>query len=278
YGLRVRTEDIAKLGQFYLQNGEWKGRQLLPASWVEQATAKQVSNGSNPDSDWNQGYGFQFWRCRHNAFRGDGAFGQYCIVMPDLDAVIAINSGVRDMQAVLNVVWDRFLPACHASELPANPGAATRLRSKLASLEVSRAPGEPTSQLASRVVNRRYVFAANDSGMQSVELIPDDAGRTLTVSVQREGKEMRFRAGFDKWQAGRLPLSGGALAEFPDEPVAATCGWTAGDTLTIKLCAIETPFHQTWNLRFEGDQVRLDSEANVAFGSTRQLNLVGRAE
>jgi len=99
YGLRVRTEDIAKFGQLYLQKGRWNGKQLLPSDWVETATAKQASNGSNPKSDWNQGYGFQFWRCRHNAFRGDGAFGQYCLVMPDQDAVVAITSGVKDMQA-----------------------------------------------------------------------------------------------------------------------------------------------------------------------------------
>src|ERR1043166_2013844 len=77
YGLRVRTEDIAKFGQLYLQKGNWNDKQLIPAAWVAMATSKQTSNGSNPKSDWNQGYGFQFWRCRHNAYRGDGAFGQY---------------------------------------------------------------------------------------------------------------------------------------------------------------------------------------------------------
>ena len=65
YGLSVRTEDIARLGQLYLQKGMWNGKQLLPASWVEAATSQQISNGSNPASDWNQGYGFQFWRCQH---------------------------------------------------------------------------------------------------------------------------------------------------------------------------------------------------------------------
>ena len=64
YGLSVRTEDIARFGQLYLQKGSWQGRQLVPKDWVELATSKQVSNGSNPKSDWDQGYGFQFWRCR----------------------------------------------------------------------------------------------------------------------------------------------------------------------------------------------------------------------
>ena len=83
WGLRIRTEDIARFGQLLLQRGMWDGRRLLPEWWVAEATALQTANGSDPDSDWDQGYGYQFWRCRHNAYRGDGAFGQYCIVMPD---------------------------------------------------------------------------------------------------------------------------------------------------------------------------------------------------
>ena len=117
YGLSIRTEDIARFGQLYLQKGKWQGKQLVPAAWVEAATARQTSNGSNPKSDWDQGYGYQFWRCRHGAYRGDGAFGQFCVVLPEQDAVIAITSGVKDMQAVLNLVWDKLLPAMKPSPL-----------------------------------------------------------------------------------------------------------------------------------------------------------------
>jgi CubicO group peptidase (beta-lactamase class C family) len=60
FGLNVRTEDIARLGQLYLQNGMWEGRQLLSEDWVAAASSKQIDNGDDPDSDWNQGYGFQF--------------------------------------------------------------------------------------------------------------------------------------------------------------------------------------------------------------------------
>lgn len=112
------------------------------------ATSRQTSNGSNPDSDWNQGYGFQFWRCRHNAFRGDGAFGQYCLVLPDQDAVVAINSGLKDMQAVLNVVWDKLLPVLQAQPLTPNPEAAKRLRDRLAHLDIGPARGAATSAQA----------------------------------------------------------------------------------------------------------------------------------
>ena len=127
FGLSIRTEDIARFGQLYLQRGKWQGKQLVPEAWVEAATARQTSNGSKPDSDWDQGYGYQFWRCRHGAFRGDGAFGQFCVVMPEQDAVIAITSGVKDMQAVLNLVWDKLLPAMKPSALPADDAAGKKL-------------------------------------------------------------------------------------------------------------------------------------------------------
>ena len=79
-----------------MQKGQWNGREIIPASWIEEATSFHIQQ---PDpakptrpkekNDWLQGYCYQFWRCQHNAFRGDGAFGQFTIVMPEQDAVIA---------------------------------------------------------------------------------------------------------------------------------------------------------------------------------------------
>jgi CubicO group peptidase (beta-lactamase class C family) len=141
YGLFIRTEDIAKFGQLYLQKGKWNGKQLVPVAWVEQATSKQVSNGSDPARDWDQGYGFQFWRCRHGAFRGDGMNGQFCIVLPAQDAVIVMTADTRDMQAQLNVVWDKLLPAFHTKRLPANKREHLKLQQTLANLQVRPLPG-----------------------------------------------------------------------------------------------------------------------------------------
>ncbi len=138
YGLYLRTEDIAKFGQLYLQHGNWKGQQLVPAEWIEQATSKQVSNGSDPDRDWDQGYGFQFWRCRHDAYRGDGKDGQYCIVLPDRDTVIAITANTRDMQGALNIVWDKLLPAITDQPLAEDTDEHAKLKSVVSELEQSR--------------------------------------------------------------------------------------------------------------------------------------------
>jgi CubicO group peptidase (beta-lactamase class C family) len=138
YGLYLRTEDIAKFGQLYLQRGQWKGQQLIPSEWIDQATSKQVSNGSDPERDWDQGYGFQFWRCRHGAYRGDGKDGQFCVVLPEQDAVVAITANTRDMQAELNLVWDKLLPALNDKPLPEEPAALEKLTDYIGQLKATR--------------------------------------------------------------------------------------------------------------------------------------------
>ena len=128
YGLFLRTEDVAKFGQLLLQQGVWEGEQVVPTEWVTAATRKQVPNGTSSDSDWTQGYGYQFWRARHGAFRGDGKDGQFCIVLPEQDAVVAITADTGNLQGVLELVWKHLLPALHAEPLPANAVATETLR------------------------------------------------------------------------------------------------------------------------------------------------------
>lgn len=122
WGLQVKTEDMAKLGQFLLQKGRWNGQQLLPEAWIDEAVASKIDSYPSgvkkenlkmkpKDSDWLQGYGYQIWRCRHNAFRADGAGGQFVIVLPEKDAVIVTTAHIDDMQAELNLIWKYLLPA-----------------------------------------------------------------------------------------------------------------------------------------------------------------------
>lgn len=122
YGLYLCTEDIAKLGQLILQKGMWQGERLLPAAWFDEATAKQVESVPSwvkwedrhtlpTDHDWRQGYGYQMWRCTHNAVRADGAGGQYILIIPDKDVVIAITSQLQDMGGELDKVWKYIYPA-----------------------------------------------------------------------------------------------------------------------------------------------------------------------
>ncbi len=279
YGLSVRTEDIARFGQLYLQKGEWRGHRLIPASWIEAATARQTSNGSDPKSDWDQGYGYQFWRCRHNAYRGDGAFGQFCIVMPEQDAVVAITSGGRNMQAVMNLVWEKLLPAMKASPLPADSEVSEKLAMKLAGLAVRPAPGSTSSPLVSTVSGKRFIFPKNDRHIEAVALEFKADGATLIVGTS--SGESRIACGAGSWQKGHSPFVNGLdgrMGESTEHLVAASGAWTGDDTYTVKLCLYETPFYVTMIFRFNGEQLMFDSEYNVAFGPTKLQQLVGQAK
>jgi CubicO group peptidase (beta-lactamase class C family) len=270
YGLSIRTEDIAKFGQLYLQKGLRQGKQLVPAAWIEAATARETSNGSSPKSDWDQGYGYQFWRCRHGAYRGDGAFGQYCVVLPEQDAVIAITAGVKDMQTVLNLVWDKLLPAMNPSPLPSDEEARKKLDSALKGLSLRVPEGKGTPP---KVAGRKYVFPANDRKLESVALETGGADRTVTLVARVGGAERRVACGVGTWRKGRA-----AWGRQPEQPAAAAGAWTADDTFTTKVCFTETPFIVTVRLQFTGDEVRCESEWNVGFGPTKDAPLVGKAE
>ncbi|MBX9243647.1 serine hydrolase, partial [Actinotalea ferrariae] len=133
FGMSARTEDVARLGVLLLDDGRWRGRRILPEGWVAAASrARTPSTGENPD--WQQGYGYQMWRGRHGSFRGDGAFGQFCVVLPEQETVVAITAGTQDMQGVLDALWAHLLPAVAAAPLPADDDAHRRLAERLAAL------------------------------------------------------------------------------------------------------------------------------------------------
>lgn len=119
WGLYIKTEDMAKMGQFLLQKGKWNGKQILPEAWFDEATSAKITQApvwsakgtKAKDSDWMQGYCYQLWRCRHNAYRADGANGQFIIVLPEKDAVIVTTANISDMQGEINLIWKYLLPA-----------------------------------------------------------------------------------------------------------------------------------------------------------------------
>jgi CubicO group peptidase (beta-lactamase class C family) len=285
WGLNITTEDIARFGQMYLQKGKWNGRQILPEAWVAEASMRQVSNGSNPDSDWEQGYGYQFWRCKHGAFRGDGAFGQYCIVMPEQDAVLAITSGVNDMQAPLNVIWEYLLPEMGPAPLPAQVKAQTALQQKLSSLVLLPPQGKSGSPVATQVSEKEYKFEANDMKIEGVSFEFTAEGTVFnlhgatspnTAPVLQLGGvvgEHRIVCGDGAWHMGVTSLFGRG-----EQPVFASGVWTAEDTYVMTMRLVHTPFYFNHVCRFEGSQVEIQMKQNVGFGPQDAPALIGRSK
>lgn len=274
-GLRLRTSDLAKFGQLLLQRGEWEGRRLLPAAWIDLATSRQTANGSNPDSDWEQGYGFQFWRCLPGFYRGDGAFGQFCIVMPQHDTVVAINSGAGDMGAIMKLLWRRLLPELRAAPLPDDPAAHARLTTRLAELTLPPTAGAATSPLAASFAGRRYLFAPGDANPDGFESLQLALGPTqqLIITLVRRGQTLRAPAGHGTWSKGEWAAGPGTA-----EPAAFSGAWTADDAYTLQICRTGTPFIHTLHLRFQGREVAAEFTQNVGFAAGAAPALVGVAE
>jgi len=277
YGLKVTTEDIARFGQLYLQAGKWQGQQLVSADWVAMATAKQVSNGSDPQSDWAQGYGYQFWRCRHGAYRGDGAFGQYCIVMPEQDAVLAITSGLGNMQAPLDIIWDKLLPAMQATPLAADSAGQAALQQKLATLTLPPQPGAPSSPLVAQVSGRCYHFAVDeqqdgDRELPQIHAITLDFAETATTfTLHNSYGKQQIRCGQGEWLTGAMTVD-----HRGPQSVAASGAWVTEDTYVIKQYFYQTPFCNTTTVHFTEDGVTYQARLNVSFGPTEFPQLVGR--
>ncbi len=272
YGLSVRTEDIAKFGQLYLSQGKWGGKQLVPAGWVREATARQTSNGSNPKSDWDQGYGYQFWRCRHGAYRGDGAFGQYCIVLPRQDAVLAITSGTGDMQRVLNLVWDKLLPGIKPRALAADDEARKKLAATLEHLTLP--PQEGSGAPAAGALGKKFVFPDNPRKLESITLAAANGGEATTITARVAGAEYKITCPRGAWAKGRYV----STMTHAEQPVAASGAWTDADTFTAKICYVETPFTVTFELKMKDGSLHASGRSNVGFGGNRLPELVGKPE
>lgn len=281
-GFNLRTEDLAKLGQLLLQRGEWRGQQLVPAEWIDTATTRQTPTGSDPAGDWDQGYGFQFWRSTHG-YRGDGAFGQYCLVLPEQDAVVAITSGVRDLGAVMRLVWERLLPAMHAEPLTEDPAAQARLKAKTSDLSVPTPTGAELSPRSAEIADATYLVDDNPLGLQALRLETADEATALIIT--NAAGPQRIELGHGAWHRNRVASIEGLSASLngltmPPEgthAVAASGAWTADKVYQARLCFNETPFYVDLSLTFEGDTVAIDSTQNTQFGDDRvQPTCIGR--
>jgi hypothetical protein len=272
-GLSVRTEDLAKFGQLYLQGGVWNGEQVLSAQWAADATEQRVPSGSGT-GNWNYGYGYQFWRSRFG-YRADGSLGQFSFVLPEQDIVLAITSGTNATDAVMNVVWDNLLPALLGEAQPENPAALTALTERLAALSLPVPEGAMTSSLAAGVSGSRYVTPQNAQGITAVSL--DFSGPLPTLAIEDADGTHAITVGMGGWVRQRTGFKKriNELFDTPEQGLAARGAWSAEDTFVARLTFGETPYTATTTFKFEGEQVRVNMGYNVRWGATAEAEIIG---
>jgi len=282
WGLNLHTEDIAKFGLFLLNKGMWMDKQLIAAQWIDEATAKQINNGDEGDNEWSHGYGYQFWRCRHNTYRGDGAFGQYCIVIPDHDVVIAITSAVDDMQIALNAVWSELLPNFSykeetQQERAHNEKAHQALLHRLSTLVILPPSIDSTMELICSTefepqpINT-YEMEKNELDIQTLSF--DFNKSLISIGIKRYKHPVILQFNKDTWYLGQMKLFELPLMQGITY-YAASGVWDVDEfVLTIRL--IETPVYETWRCSFEQKGLLIKRCVNVSFGPKERQDLVGR--
>ncbi|MEV4623467.1 serine hydrolase domain-containing protein [Asanoa sp. NPDC049573] len=225
HGLHLTTEAVAAFGELLLRGGVWGDRQLVPREWVELATRRHIGTRYVSDGPVNPdglvGYGYQFWMSRHG-YRGDGAFGQLCMVDPAHDLVVVVTTGGDPRQAMPGAFWEFLLPGLDG---PGSTRDDEILAERLRRLSFAPAPG---SAGHGRPVTARIDASAVDSALPDASTVvvePVDSGWRL-----RLGESLAVSVGHGEWRESS-PLG---------RPVVAAGAWQ-GDTFVADLYVITTP-------------------------------------
>jgi len=254
-GLHVRTEDLAALGQLLLDDGVWRGERLLPEGWVKAAGSAQIGT-ADEEGDWSLGYGYQMWISSHG-FRADGAYGQFCLVLPEHDAVVVTTSGQTLTQVILAHVWTHLLPAMSGAALPSDPAAERALSDRLATLVQAPLP----AAIAPGVEDAPPWLPALS------ELALVRSGSSWTLTMLDAGQPLAISCGDGRWVDSTLTHPAGAEIPISARAGANGPGWYA------EIVFVETPHR----LRIELPGAASEAPAVVRWNVT-PLDITSLAE
>jgi len=282
-GLSCTSEDMLKLGILHLQNGEWQGRQLLPRAWVQEATGLQVRDvvlgvftgdhylgpeevGDSQPVSRREGYGYQWWRGPHNSFSANGLFGQYCIVLPEKNAVVGFTGGLEDSdRRVHQLIYDVLRPALGKGG--GTSESAERLDERLADLRLQNYADEAFSP--DQVPCGTWMIEPNDQGIERIVVASNN--RELSVTLRDADGEHEVRAGCGFYVETVTTIPGARLhhsyqpagglrvlasARLPENDDAHTI-------LEMDLIFVETAFRDTVRMRFADGALRFSRRVNV---------------
>lgn len=238
-GVHLSTDGLLAFTQFVLDRGRWQGRRLLDEAWFDEASRPFGPPNREPGAspDWTRGYGYSFWLARHG-FRGDGAYGQFAIILPEQDAAIAITSEHDPMQDTLDLVWAHLLPALR-DDIDPDPAGEALLADRLAHLG---RPPQPSTWPGPDVA--RFTRSANSQLPTPYAAVSvrrpgpsDGAGFAdgWVLGLERDGTSLPVTVGDAEWTDSVIEHGGIRL------PVSARGGWADEDTFRAEVAIIETP-------------------------------------
>ncbi|HEY8422871.1 MAG TPA: serine hydrolase [Thermoclostridium sp.] len=174
-GLICTLRDMTRFALMCMNDGEYNGRQIVPREYIRDATSKQINTPLQYSIDEQQGYGYQFWRCRNNGFAMYGMGGQLAICLPDYNFIlttIADNQGIPyGIHGIYTALWNNILPYLKENNcVTADNASGEELKDRLSKLEVKAVKGSKTSPVVNDIKGKSYLLAPNQMGITECRL------------------------------------------------------------------------------------------------------------
>ena len=266
-GLSWTTADALKLGILHLNRGVWKGQQIVPRNWVDESTRLHVPG---------EEYGYHWWREDSvNAYYAEGAFGQFSIVFPDQDAVLALTAGVQD-EPLLDMVWQYFPAAFDGSAAKRNSASSSELRMRTENLRLLPEVYRTRSPTAQRISGKTYRVEDNEDSVTAVRLTFGEDVLDFQLSDHRGTHHVM--AGLGEWLESNTSMTGNKLHhqyQSDDMKVVASARWWDEHTLEMTWQFVETAWMDTVVCRFPGDRISIDRRVNANYGPLFRPTLRG---
>lgn len=268
-GISCRTADLLKLAILHLRDGGWNGVQVLPQAWVKAATRPHRGNA----------HGYHWWMGPGGSFYAYGVFGQFAVVFPEHDAVLAITAAAPSGEETLrSLIWHHFpklfgpLPSSDAEIGGGEIEAGWRRLRLLPQLQPQ------TSPLAAQISGQTFVAAPNADGVTALrfDFTPD---RCVFHLIDERGAH-RVDVGLDAWIEGSTTVSGAPLHHgYEPEQLRVVGGgrWIDPDRFEMIWQFVETSFRDRIVVRFGADGLTLDRSVNVNSRETFRPTITAKA-
>jgi len=268
-GLTWKTADSLKLGILHLQKGKWNGQQILPERWIEEATRVQIPNGN---------YGYQWWvNEEKKSYQAEGAFGQFSVVFPEHDAVVAITAGVQSGNDLMDRVWEFFPAAFEGTSSANNADSERELNDRLTNMRLLPLARGTTSPLVEKINGRTYTMEANDDNVSSVQL--DFSGDELLYRLSDHRGDHVVRVGIHDWVESTTGITGNKLHhqyQSDDMRVVAHGRWWDERTFEMTWQFVETAWVDHVQCRFFDDRISIDRRTNANYAPPVAETIRGR--
>ena len=268
-GSHMKTSDMAKMGLFLINNGKWKGEQLLNEEWIEAATTPHIMQHpdwtteqvANATDDGAQGYGYQIWMGRNNSYRAIGGQNQLIMVIPEYDFVLVCHSQIGDEAGFNSLIYD-MLSSMSDEKLP--PNESFNLKEKISGYEIKK-PFDTQSIAKVTMETRRFEMEDNSVGLKNV-LFRFDASGNCYITFITPTAIHNIPFGLDGWLHGVTDRTlSVARTVYPNQmgvtPVntAGICTWAAENQLSAYYLSMFNPgSDETMKFTFDGDQLKIE--------------------